>query len=412
MNRVARASSSIILSGTCLVGSLGVGSTSANGGIIVNEVVKKDENAVQAIKRVIKDLEQNGEAALGSANIVLNSLKNRLSISLMEVYSWFLNVLGLRSSDELSDLNSYLYSQNKLDSVNEIVKKVGVVQEIIDDQELSGEEKVLKVQEGLDDVLKAILGINITDIVVNDVNIAHYEAYIRDNDGKALGGILTKYDDARIERNKKKGSFLNFSFSNENMFLNAQELTCDYSNPILHVDGLSEQEERLALGSVMLLNVLLGQEISQVRRFVTHGSGVDSVRTMDVMKKFRAGWIKEDMQRLCITIICVNNILNLADSLKNKGKLSENQIKEFKKLSNTYDTIVKYWRERLKNILNNRYNEEEIGYAFEELKPDNFTNNNYKEEQKKDDSVFSELENKLNGLIGKDLVLAFNNNQI
>lgn len=229
---------------------------------------------------------------------------------------------------------------------------------------------------------------------------------------KALGGILTIYDDARIERNKNKESFLDFSFSNKNMFCDAQKLTCDYSNPILHVDGLNEQEERLALSSVMLLNVLLSNEINQVCNFGTYGSGVDNVRTMDVMKKFRARWIKEDMQRLCITIICVNNILNLAHFLKNKGKLSEEQIKEFEKLSNTYDTIVKYWRKNLKNILNNRYNEEEIGFASEELKPANFTNNNYKEEQKKDDSVFSELENKLNGLIGKDLVLAFNNNQI
>ena len=83
MNRVARASSSIILSGTCLVGSLGVGSTSANGDIIVNEVVKKDENAVQVINYIIKDLEQNGEAAfLRRASIVLNSLKNILHILL------------------------------------------------------------------------------------------------------------------------------------------------------------------------------------------------------------------------------------------------------------------------------------------------------------------------------------------
>ena len=403
------------------------------GGFIVNKVVKKEETAVQAIHYVIKDLEQNGEAALGRVSIVLNSLKNSLHILLKKVYNWFLsNVLRLRSSgddpsgDDPSDLVSCL---RKLNSVNKVVKKVDDAQKIIDDKKLSGKEKVLKVKEALDNVLKAILGIdnidiavngvleaipgvNSTDIVVNDVDITYYEAYIRDNDGKALGEISTIYNGARIERNKNKKSFLDFSFSNKNMFLDAQNLACNYSNPILHVDGLNEQEERLALSSVMLLNGLLSNEISQVCHFGTYGSGVDSVRTMDVMKKFRARWIKEDMQRLCITIICVNNILNLADSLKNKGKLSENQIKEFKKLSNTYDTIVKYWRERLKNILNNRYNEEEIGYAFEELKPDNFTNNNYKEEQKKDDSVFSELENKLNGLIGKDLVLAFNNNQI
>ena len=174
---------------------------------------------------------------------------------------------------------------------------------------------------------------------------------------------------------------------------------------MLHVKGLSNEEKSLAIRSVMLLNVLLFSEV-RFRVSWADSSVVCKGETVDDKKSERASWIKRDMQRLCITIICVNNILNLADSLKEQGKLNKEQIAEFEKLRSTYDTIIKYWQGSLKSKLENRYNEEKIGYAYEGLKPADVGNNNdYKNEQREDDEVFSNLERQLSSLIAASQTL-------
>ena len=400
-NKFIKGSTSVLV-GTSLVCGVGVASVSAseNGGLFVDKREKTSkEEAVNTINNAIKDLNENGVEALGRVEKMLDSLRGSLYSLIEKVRLWFWRVI--LGKVESVEENPFSVVINAAESLGKVEKKIGDIKSIIKSPALSDERKVEQVKKGLEDVLRNILGtdsIKIADEI--DKRTGRHTAYVKNRNGKALGGIITKYDESRVEKNKNKKAFSEFEFNKGySAFLNAKELVVTYSNPILHVEGLSDEEKSLAVRSVMLLNVLLSCEDDHVAYWVIYCTGADAVRTIESMKSNRAFWIKEDMQRLCITIICVNNILDLADSLKKQGKLSEEQITEFERLRSVYDTIIKYWRNSLKSKLENRYNEEKISYAYDRLKTADFGNNDYKNEQKKDDEVFSNLEKQLSNLI-------------